>query len=164
MCRRASSRNYDGDVPETVVLLHGFGGTRRTWDRVAALLDTERYRPLALDLPGHGEAAAERPLTFERCVEQVLAEAPERFVLCGYSLGGRVALRVALAAPQRVARLLLVACHAGIEDAEQRSERRRADAELAAQLERGQLEQFIARWRELPLFAGDPPEVARAAA
>ena len=96
-------------MPETVVLLHGFGGTRRTWDGVAALLDAERYRPLALDLPGHGEAAAERPLTFERCVSSVLAAAPERFVLCGYSMGGRIALHVALAAPGRVARLLLVA-------------------------------------------------------
>src|SRR3954471_23316988 len=35
---------------EPIVLLHGFSGTRRTWDRVVALLDAERYRPLALDL------------------------------------------------------------------------------------------------------------------
>src|SRR6202041_1125345 len=48
---------------ETVVLLHGFGGTRRAWDGVAALLPRERYLPLALDLPGHGEAAdAPRPI------------------------------------------------------------------------------------------------------
>jgi len=151
-------------VPETVVLLHGFGGTRRTWDGVAALLDAERYRPLALDLPGHGEAAAERPLTFERCVSSVLAAAPERFVLCGYSMGGRIALHVALAAPGRVARLLLVACHAGIEDDAQRAARRRSDAQLAAQLESAPVEQFIARWRAQPLFAEDPPQVTRLAA
>ena len=151
-------------MPETVVLLHGFGGTRRTWDGVAALLDAERYRPLALDLPGHGEAAAERPLTFERCVSSVLAAAPERFVLCGYSMGGRVALHVALAAPGRVARLLLVACHAGIEDDAQRAARRRSDAQLAAQLESAPVEQFIARWRAQPLFAEDPPQVTRLAA
>ena len=44
-------------MPETVVLLHGFGGTHRAWDGVIERLPPERYRPLALDLPGHGEYA-----------------------------------------------------------------------------------------------------------
>jgi pimeloyl-ACP methyl ester carboxylesterase len=89
-------------VSETLVLLHGFAGTRQTWDRVIAQLDPQRYRPLALDLPGHGESSSyERLITFEGCVEQVLAAAPRRFVLCGYSMGGRIALHAALAAPDR---------------------------------------------------------------
>jgi 2-succinyl-6-hydroxy-2,4-cyclohexadiene-1-carboxylate synthase len=150
-------------VPETVVLLHGFGGTHRTWDGVAARLDAERYRPLALDLPGHGEAADERPVTFAGCVAHVLAQAPERFVLCGYSMGGRIGLHVALAAPQRIARLVLVACSAGIEDDAERAERRRADATLAAQLDNAPFEQFIERWQRQPLFADDPPHVAQLA-
>src|SRR5207244_10922273 len=83
-CPWRSSRDYDGAVPETVVLLHGFGGTHRTWDGVAERLEAERYRPLALDLPGHGEAAeAERPITFAGCVEHVLARVPARFTLGG---------------------------------------------------------------------------------
>jgi 2-succinyl-6-hydroxy-2,4-cyclohexadiene-1-carboxylate synthase len=150
-------------VPETVVLLHGFGGTRRTWDGVAACLDAERYRPLAIDLPGHGQAAAQRPITFAGCTAAVLAQAPERFVLCGYSMGGRIALHVALAAPQRVARLVLIACSAGIEDERERAARRRADVGLAEQLESAPFEQFIERWRTQPLFAEDPPDVGRLA-
>src|SRR3954471_14431687 len=39
-------------VDEQIVLLHGFSGTRRTWDGVVSLLEGERY-PLALDLRGH---------------------------------------------------------------------------------------------------------------
>ena len=145
---------------ETVVLLHGFGGTRRAWDGVAALLPRERYRPLALDLPGHGEAAdAPRPITFAGCVEHVLARVPQRFVLCGYSQGGRIALHVALAAPERVRRLVLVASTAGIADDAERAQRRRADHQLADDLERKPYEQFIERWRTQPLFAEDPPEV-----
>lgn len=144
---------------ETVVLLHGFGGTRRAWDEVAALLPAERYRPLALDLPGHGEAAAARPVTFAGCVEHVLARAPARFVLCGYSQGGRIALHVALAAPERVRRLVLVATGAGIEDDAERARRRDSDHELAADLERRPYEEFIERWRTQPLFASDPPAV-----
>jgi 2-succinyl-6-hydroxy-2,4-cyclohexadiene-1-carboxylate synthase len=151
-------------VPESVVLLHGFSGTRRAWDGVIAALDHERYRPLALDLPGHGLAAdAERPITFAGCVEHVLAASPERFALCGYSMGGRVALHVALAAPERVERLVLVSCSAGIEDPDERASRRAADHRLADRLERESFEEFIESWRTQPLFAREPPEVGRLA-
>jgi 2-succinyl-6-hydroxy-2,4-cyclohexadiene-1-carboxylate synthase len=147
-------------MPESVVLLHGFGGTHRAWDGVIAALDRERYSPvLALDLPGHGEAAdGERPITFPGCVAHVLARAPERFALCGYSLGARVALHVALAAPERVSRLVLVSCSPGIEDPAERAARSEADHRLALELEDEPFEQFIERWRTQPLFAGEPPD------
>ncbi len=145
---------------ESLVLLHGFGGSARTWDGVLAALEPERYLPLALDLPGHGGCAdAERPITFRACVEHVLARAPERFALCGYSLGGRIALHVALSAPERVERLVLLSTTAGIEDGAERADRRAHDHRLAEELERVPFEDFIERWRAQPLFAGDPPEV-----
>ncbi|HTC71944.1 MAG TPA: alpha/beta fold hydrolase [Solirubrobacteraceae bacterium] len=147
-------------MPESVVLLHGFSGTHRAWDQVVALLDRERYRPLALDLPGHGAAAdSERPITFAACVAAVLDASPERFALCGYSLGGRVALHLALAAPERVERLVLVACNPGIEDPAERAARWASDEELASDLERVPFEEFIERWRTQPLFADEPPAV-----
>ncbi len=176
-------------MPESVVLLHGFGGTRRAWDGVVGLAETgtdsgdtssarilesasaggacppasvdpKRYRSLALDLPGHGEAAdAPGPISFASCTERVLAASPERFVLCGYSMGGRVALHVALAAPERVARLVLISTTAGIEDAAERARRREADRALAEDLERGPYEEFVERWRTQPLFADEPPDV-----
>ena len=145
---------------ESVVLLHGFSGTRRAWDGVVALLDRERYRPLALDLPGHGEVAdVVRPITFAGCVAAVLTAAPVRFTLCGYSMGGRVALHVALAAPERVRRLVLISSSPGIEDPGERAARRAADRGLARELEQAPFEQFIERWRAQPLFADEPPEV-----
>jgi 2-succinyl-6-hydroxy-2,4-cyclohexadiene-1-carboxylate synthase len=151
-------------VAKTLVLLHGFSGTRHAWDGVVAQLDSERYRPLALDLPGHGEASAVAgPITFESCVAAVLEASPERFALCGYSLGGRVALHVALAAPERVSRLVLVSCSAGIEDDAERAGRRRSDERLAAELESVPFEQFIEAWRTQPLFADDPADVGERA-
>lgn len=147
-------------MSETVVMLHGFGGTRHAWDGVSTRLDPERYLPLALDLPGHGQASSQpSPITFRSSVEAVLEASPERFALCGYSLGGRVALHVALAAPQRVSRLVLVSCSPGIEDDGERVERRAADLALADELERIPFEQFIEQWRSQPLFADDPLDV-----
>ena len=151
-------------MPETVVLLHGFSGTRRAWDLVAEHLDPERYLPLALDLPGHGEAAGHPwPITFEVCVQSVLAAAPERFVLCGYSLGGRVAMHVALIAPERVSRLILIGANPGIEDLAERGRRLAADERLAQRLEGEPFEDFIESWRTQPLFAQDPPTVGERA-
>ncbi len=151
-------------MSDNIVLLHGFGGTHRTWDGVVGLLDRERYRPLALDLPGHGaEAGAPRPISFSGSVEHVLANTPQRFALCGYSLGGRVALHVALAALSRVERLVLIGVNPGIEDEVERVARRRADATLADDLERRPYEEFIERWRTQPLFAAEPPEVGELA-
>lgn len=148
-------------MAETVVFLHGFGGTRHGWDRVIAALDPQRYRPLALDLPGHGELSSyNRPITFAGCVEEVLAAAPEHFVLCGYSMGGRIAQHVALAAPERLRRLVLVSTSPGIEDPRERAQRRGADRHLADELERLPFKDFIEQWRTQPLFADDPPEVA----
>jgi 2-succinyl-6-hydroxy-2,4-cyclohexadiene-1-carboxylate synthase len=147
-------------MAETVVLLHGFAGTRHGWDLVAERLRPERYRPLALDLRGHGDARDARPITFAACVADVAAAAPERFVLCGYSLGGRVALNVALAHRERVSRLVLVASTAGIDDPALRAERREADERLADETERAGIEAFAERWMRGPLFAGTPPAAA----
>jgi 2-succinyl-6-hydroxy-2,4-cyclohexadiene-1-carboxylate synthase len=146
-------------VAESLVLLHGFSGTRHAWGEVAALLSPERYRPLALDLPGHGDSVTRAHVTFSSCVDAVLADAPTDFVLCGYSLGGRVALHVALSAPDRVSRLVLVASTAGLDDETERVQRRAADRKLAEELEQVPFEEFIERWRTQPLFADDPAEV-----
>jgi 2-succinyl-6-hydroxy-2,4-cyclohexadiene-1-carboxylate synthase len=157
---RRSRGSTIGGVVETLVFLHGFGGTRHAWDRVIARLDPQRYRPLALDLPGHGDLSSyNRPITFAECVQQVLTSAPERFVLCGYSMGGRIAQLVALAAPERISRLVLVSTSPGIGDSRKRAQRRTADRRLAEDLERLPFADFIERWSAQPLFAGDPPEV-----
>jgi 2-succinyl-6-hydroxy-2,4-cyclohexadiene-1-carboxylate synthase len=150
---------------EDLVLLHGFGGTRRAWDGLLGHLSGERYSALALDLPGHGEQAdAPRPITFAGCVASVLDRSPARLALAGYSMGGRVALHVALESPERVSRLILISATAGIDDAQERSRRRESDRRLADEIERGSISDFATRWGAQPMFAQDPPAVAMRAA
>ncbi len=149
-------------TPDPIVLLHGFAGTGASWDAVRAPLQAAGGDVRTPDLPGHGTQADVRPVTFDGCVDAVLAHAPSRFVLGGYSLGGRVALHVALAAPDRVRGLVLVATTAGLRDPAARAERRAADEALADAIEADGLDAFADRWTTQPLFAQDPPEAVAA--
>ena len=137
-----------------LVLAHGFTQTARAWGRLPGLLGDQR--PLvAVDLAGHGGAPVARDLS----------EAAHRLgrdggwgTYLGYSLGGRVALHLALAQPDLVAALILIGTHPGIEDDDERAARRRADDELADHLEVVGLEAFLDEWLAQPLFASLPPE------
>jgi 2-succinyl-6-hydroxy-2,4-cyclohexadiene-1-carboxylate synthase len=151
-----------GMAPETIVLLHGFTQTGRSWGPTIAAIG-ERYRALAPDLRGHGTAAQARPVDVASVHADVLALAPERFALAGYSMGGRIALDLALAVPERVGRLVLVGASPGIADAAERCARRVADDALADRIEGAGIEAFASHWSSLPLFSDQPAAVAAAA-
>ena len=146
-------------MADGLVLLHGFTHTGSSWRRVIASLD-ERYRPLAPDLRGHGGASAARPVTLPAVLGDLDVVAPARFTLGGYSLGGRIALLVALARPERVDRLVLIGASPGLAGAQERAARRAADAALADEIQAGTLEAFARRWAQTPILAGLPAAVA----
>lgn len=78
----------------------------------------------------------------------------------GYSMGGRIALHVALATPELVRGLVLVGATAGLRTAKERSDRLVADASLAKRLRHDGTEAFLRWWLELPLFGGLSPAAA----
>ena len=110
-----------------------------------------RYRPVAPDL-GAGPWEAE--------LDRLEALAPLRAVIAGYSMGGRLALALAVRRPERVRRLVLVSASPGLAHAEERAERRAADAALADRIERIGLDAFAREWAAQPLFADQPEAVA----
>jgi 2-succinyl-6-hydroxy-2,4-cyclohexadiene-1-carboxylate synthase len=148
----------------TVVLLHGFTHTGRSWDSVVAALG-ERYRALAHDLRGHGPGSGREPVTVEAVIEDVAETGGEAFTLAGYSMGGRIALHAALALADRVQRLVLVGASPGISDEAQRNARREADERLADEFERLGIEELAERWESAAaqVLAGQPASVREAA-
>jgi pimeloyl-ACP methyl ester carboxylesterase len=99
-----------------ILAMHGLGGTKGSFlPTLAALADRDRFRVIAVDLPGFGDsdkpigAAYDAPYFAERAVNLLDALGIERAHLIGNSLGGRVALEIALRYPDRVGRLALLA-------------------------------------------------------
>jgi pimeloyl-ACP methyl ester carboxylesterase len=118
-----------------MVAIHGFGGDKETWLLWAPFL--ARRRPLLLiDLPGHGgsrDARSDDAAEFgaRAQAEVVLAAMDacgiERAILCGNSMGGGIAQRIARTWPARAAALVLVASVA----------HEMAESELSRELARG---------------------------
>jgi 2-succinyl-6-hydroxy-2,4-cyclohexadiene-1-carboxylate synthase len=148
-------------IAPTLVFLHGFTHTGASWDAVSAALP-ETYRPLAPDIRGHGTASELEPVDLEHVIGDVSRLAPDSFTLVGYSMGGRIALHVALALRARVRRLVLIGASPGIADPTERDRRRRSDERLADEIAHSGIEQFARAWARTPVLADQPPEVAAA--
>jgi 2-succinyl-6-hydroxy-2,4-cyclohexadiene-1-carboxylate synthase len=145
-----------------LVLLHGFTHTGASWDPVVAELGG-RYRLLAPDIRGHGEASDVEPVELAEVIGDIRAlVGGEPFGLVGYSMGARIALHAALAfGPER---LVLVGGSPGIAAPAEREARRLDDEQLAAELEEMEIEELALRWATgTPVLAGQPPHIAAAA-
>lgn len=100
----------------TLVLLHGWGLNVRVWDGLATAL-CDRFRIVAVDLPGHGRSPwlPERSALTEQAaqVDEAIGAIADEYSLLGWSLGGQIALQLAAARrPDRTPvlnRLVLIA-------------------------------------------------------
>tara|TARA_B100000745_G_scaffold293313_2_gene235102 strand:+ start:1423 stop:2187 length:765 start_codon:yes stop_codon:yes gene_type:complete len=92
-----------------IALIHGWGLHSGIWDSVLALLGSS-FRVHLVDLPGFGYSR-EMPDSYRLDVlsDLLWAQLPERCHLMGWSLGGLVALQMALDKPERIQRLITVA-------------------------------------------------------
>lgn len=141
-----------------LVLLHGFMGSAADWEPVCALL-APRHFCVAIDLPGHGRSVGlDRAAYTLQGAAQLVIETLEgvnirRCALAGYSMGGRLALTLALQDPARWSHVALVAASPGLEDGGARSARSASDEALAARLEGGSFPDFLDEWYRQPLFA-----------
>ena len=161
-----------GSAPRCVVLLHGFAGTSEDWADVAPSLAAGGFHVLGIDLPGHG--ATELPSETDRygmaptvrdLAAALRALGYEDAHWHGYSMGGRVALALALSEPARVTSLSLESASPGIAEESARAKRRAEDEDVAAAIESKGVAWFAAHWEAMPIFETQrrlPAQVAAA--
>jgi 2-succinyl-6-hydroxy-2,4-cyclohexadiene-1-carboxylate synthase len=142
---------------DPVVLVHGFTQSAGAWAPLAERL-AAFHTVIAVDAPGHGDSAAVEANLPDGAA--MIGEAGGAGSFIGYSMGGRFALHLALAAPQLVHRLVLVSATAGIDDPAERAARRASDELIAQRIEHDGVEPFVRWWLSLPLFSTLPPSAA----
>jgi 2-succinyl-6-hydroxy-2,4-cyclohexadiene-1-carboxylate synthase len=159
--RMPDSLSYEvsGDrLSPAILFLHGFMGSSADWREAMAALGDRTFRS-AVDLPGHGASLGmpQETYTIEGATRAVIRTLDGlevvRPVVAGYSMGGRLALYLALRYPERCAGLFLESASPGLESSSERAARRAADESKAKRLESGDLEAFLRDWHLQPLFA-----------
>ncbi|MGB8332692.1 MAG: alpha/beta fold hydrolase [Polyangiales bacterium] len=137
------------------MLLHGFSGSPRSWDEVVARaqLDPDPLRPA---LAGHGsDWRLVGTRAFDDEVSRLNAMAfglGRPRLICGYSMGARVALGMLVSRPELWDGALLIGAHPGLAYELARAERRASDGVSARMLRTEGLVPFVNAWEQLPLF------------
>lgn len=169
--RAASGNNYalsqQGEGPP-LLLLHGFTGDRSAWQSVAPALGAKNQLIMP-DLPGHGcsdtpECAAAWHMSSVAADLISLLDALElpQIHLLGYSMGGRLALYLALRYPRRCISLTLESASPGIADEKERMARQQSDNQLADHIEARGIAWFAEYWQALTMWASQarlPPQL-----
>lgn len=138
------------------MLLHGFTGAPRSWSGVLSRTQLDPT-PLIPALAGHDPTRWPTGVgSFHDEVSRLfsMADSLQRpRLLCGYSMGARVALGLLARRPQFFEAALLIGAHAGLSDDDARADRREVDARRARSLREEGVAAFVAAWEKLPLFA-----------
>ena len=150
---RGSSTNFP------ILFLHGFIGNCREFHQSISLLSNDFYC-LAVDLPGHGktqviggEECYKMEHTAQGLIKFISALGIKRCILIGYSMGGRLALYLALYFPEYFSQVILESASPGLRTQAERDKRIQQDIKLAKELETEDFSGFITKWYNQPLFA-----------
>lgn len=140
-----------------LVLLHGFMGSGESFDHLIPELNSF-CNPVTIDLLGHGKSeGAELHYRFSTkeqvtdLTKLIREQLPIPVYLYGYSMGGRLALQLALHRPDLYKGLILESSTFGIESENERQARQAFDAKRSDDLA-GNFQGFLEQWNEMPLF------------
>ncbi len=141
-----------------LLLLHGFTGSAANWQPHVGVLAQQRT-VITVDLLGHGTTDAPgdaaryaMPSAAADLIALVDTISKPPFDLLGYSMGGRLALYLALHHSTAVRSLLLESASPGLRTEAERTARRAKDNALAHRIERDGIPAFVDFWESLPLW------------
>jgi len=120
--QRALNLAESGDKEKSILLLHGLGVYGVSWAYQVQALSQAGYASLSPDLPGFGNSPAignwwSVEAAGAEMIRLLDQKKIERTVLCGLSMGGAVALQMALTYPERVNGLVLINTFAALRPA-----------------------------------------------
>lgn len=148
-----------GDPERPALLfLHGFMGSAADWSEIAPRLSDDFFC-VAVDLPGHGRTQASCPDEYrmENCADRLAdfldALGIDTCKMAAYSMGGRLALYLAVCFPERFEKIVVESASPGLRTPQEREARVRHDRRLARQLETLPLQRFLHDWYRQPVFA-----------
>ena len=98
-----------GEGPD-LVLLHGWAMHSGIWESVRSQL-AQHFRLHLVDLPGHGASPSpwiHGPDALKNMTEMIADSLPEHSIICGWSLGGQIAMKLSLDMPERINKLILI--------------------------------------------------------
>lgn len=137
-------------------LIHGFAGSPLSWTHLVELARFERP-PLLATLAGHGPNWRHRKVdSFERELERLASEiesTEQPRLVCGYSMGARIALGLLARRPRLFDAAVLVGVHPGLDSQSDRGARREADSAYSRLLRDQGLAAFVDAWEDVPLFS-----------
>ena len=139
-----------------IVFIHGFLGNHLDWDPIINALSNEWYC-ITVDLPGHGDQGDELltcsgDSALNKLFDEVLSVAKEPLNLVGYSLGGRVAMRLAQQHPDRILSLCIESAHPGLTDINDRKSRVQSDKVWANRFLNQPLNVVLKDWYQQAVF------------
>ena len=148
----SKSRNIN-DIP--TLFIHGFTGSSKSWSSIRSKLTTST---ISVDIPGHGKSIFNdlgdtyffKDFSNELYIS-LLQMKIKKVNLCGYSLGGRLAITFAAKYPEMISSLLLESTSLGIEDRTDREIRYKKDLGMADSIKENLVE-FSKNWSINKLF------------
>lgn len=144
-------------IGQPIVLLHGFTGSVASWHSLLEKL-SENYQVIVIDILGQGKSDKPMNVTAYQMesiasdIAELIQISPTQINLLGYSMGGRLALYIALKYPELIKSLILESSSPGLASEIERDERRKNDNELADKIEQNGMEWFVDYWEKLPLW------------
>ncbi len=136
---------------KSISFLHGFTQTKESWAPVVEQLPLGHQYTI-IDAPGHGQSLDGKRNLVEAAND--VAETMSQGILVGYSMGARIALHTALQHPETVSALVLISGTAGIDDDNERKQRRDSDEALSNRISEVGVPAFITEWLSNPMFSG----------
>lgn len=119
------------------MFLHGFLGSKKSCPY--------KKNCSIIELPGHGKNKIDETMTFDSYIDYLLAQIKDPIHLIGYSMGGRIALKMAVKRPDLFTKITILSAHPGGQGNEE---------EIIQKLKIEPFEDFIRWWYAQDLFTG----------